>query len=605
MIEISQVSSFIAIEDTEVLRRIAGVVGGKFDDGDLMVRRVQNFLDRLRSAINRVVTHSGFSSSGNLTDALNHPSFIEFTNTFENGLILEQLATYDDPTGVLSGAQEIISTALDTLKYVYKSESTEVIMARAHGRDGQMFEKIANKTRFNTRTVGPTMSIGSTVGTGTAAAVGGQSLVSTLERRLVTNSAGRSFITGPRTVIKNVAAGEGAEIKYSSHYDGKFSREENSNLRGVVARFAIVGVPSDKSGSVGFVDNVGTLKDRGAGQIIMGQPSDTTIAHLFHVPRTLGALRAAAGLAKWLGESVTLTHPTSTCLGFPDTAVLIPLTGLQDFTTGGRTNGGLNGSLEGFAGEDGVSQNNDYRENSSMVVGFDGDDALESTIDADVLISLAVSAGLVSPTYDVCVFDVVSLMEYTYAASGTEVESLHSFTVNSQVTKDAVPRNASAVLRSRVIDASVSMVREFYDDSEYIKRAKAYSRYCITQGRNDPTMVLYRGMLSEQVRKNLSILGSGFRSANGGAAQLLANVTAADFATGLSASTLISGSVLDLFMRPLSSNTWIGPNKVPETMVMLDEVRKFGLFRRWTKILDYVVLESMLDIEFNRNYSDE
>jgi hypothetical protein len=596
LIEVSQVSDSIAKGDDAALRRIAAVVGGDAKEGDLLVRRTKGFLDKLRSAINRVVLHSGFSSSGSLTDALNHPGFIELTNSLENGLILEQLALYEDPTGVLAGAQMIIQSALDQLKYTYSSESMESIMSRAHNKEGSLMQDIADKARYNTVMRGARMSVSSTIGTvGTnPAQVDDDSCINRVASALDT---GRTLITGPRRILKNVVAGSGTTLSYSSHFEGVMAGAPGANIKAVVARFALVGLPSDVTGSVRYNDEVAADQVGSRDTILVSQPSDIAIAGLFHTPRTVAA--AFGARTEWYGE----TNGAGTYLGFANNSILIPLSGLEDMTVGANGLGGMSGDIRSNPRGADVDALVNGRK------GFDGDDALESEIDVDLLIDMAGMAGLGGNQFDVAVFDVVAIMAYTHQLTGNPgaYECVYNFAVNTQVDRESLPRSATSIIRSRTNDASVAMVREFYDDSEHVKRAKAYQRHCTIEGRNDPTSTLFREMLSEQTRKNIGVLGDAFKSINGGAVGLVntinvVNGSVPEFASGLAASKVISDGTLDVFSKPLNSTTWIGPNRMPATMVMLNEVRKLGIFRRWMRILDYVTLESMLDLDFNQSY---
>jgi len=623
LVELSQVENLIAVEDTDALRRIAAVVGGKFNEGSILIRRVKTFLDNVRTSMNRVVTHAGFSSSGVLTDALNHPSFVEATNSMDHGLVFEQVSNYYDPATVLVGAKELLDNAFMSLQYVYKSESVEAIMARGQGTEGTLYNAISRATRFSSTREGPTLTVSSELLTGYVA-VNHPVYTSTVDKKPIATAGARTMVTGPRTVLKDVEPGAGTQVRYSGYYEGSLCSAVNSDLNGTLARFAIVAPPAQSSGACAFsneyYDDVSYNHDKR--NCLVAQPSDADISHLFATPRSLGNMNVATTgvFPKWWGEEATALHPAHTYLGCNHTSILIPLSGLEDMTSGGNNLGGTRGKLTSWIGTTDVNEQgaNDItahtglttsHQHSGSLVGFDGDDALESMIDVDALVSIAEKAGLGLPKYDVLIFEIMVLNSYTEGIIDTRLNvqkylGRHSFIVNSQVTVDALPKNAASVIQSRKIDASVAMVRELYDDSLQVKRAKAYSRYCTRLGRNDPAMVLFRAMLTEQVRKNLSVLGSTFRSAQGGAAQLIAGISAADFASGATASVTISQSDIDLFLKPMASTTWIGPNRMPSSMVALDETRKFGIFQRWLRILDYIVFESLLDLEFNQNFSD-
>lgn len=548
----------------------------------------------------RVVTHAGFSSSGNLTDALNHPGFVEMTNSLENGLILEQLAAFEDPTGVLGGAQQIILSSMDSLKYTYGSKSLESLMSESFGKQSSVMRKLSNSARFDTTRKGARVDITARAlqGAGVAAQ---HTTSSSFSNEPSSDPAHRTFITGPRKMVREVKSGSGTVLHYQSHLVADLAVVDGTTPKIATARFAIVGASHALNGQPFFTDIGGNANRYGrASTPLVSAPQDSEIAGLFSLPSTCVARLPAAVVPNvahgpsWFGEQPN----AGKVLGFDSNSILIPLSGIEDMTVGANTIGGISGRID--VNSNGINTPTDTL---NLHTGAEGDDGFDSEIELDMLVQLATMAGLGGNKFDVAVFDVAMLMEYdmsTNIAAGAQAAT-YTFNVSAHVESNALRRSALSIIQSDSVDVNVLALRGEYEDCEQIKRVKAYRDWCIAQGRTDSAGTMFRQMLSEQVRKNLGILGHEFRSAGGAPVTLLAPVTVANFASGLEASKLIDTTTLDVFIRPENPTVWIGPNAVPVTMRMINPVVKVGLMERWLRIVDYVVLESLMDMEFSRS----
>ena len=139
---------YIAENDVRTLRDISAVVGGDHNDMDLLERRAEEFLRSFRTAMNRIFMHQGFSSTGSLTDALNHPSFIESTNSLENGLVIDQLLNYADPTTVLDAPQEVLRGHASAIQSVYGSVAGDQIAVQNRRKETLLASEFKSSNRI-------------------------------------------------------------------------------------------------------------------------------------------------------------------------------------------------------------------------------------------------------------------------------------------------------------------------------------------------------------------------------------------------------------------------------------------------------------------------
>lgn len=606
LIEVANFRNLIEVGDDAALRRVASVVGGDHKQLGILERHVDTFLSRLRTAMNRVVTHMGFSSTGQLTDALNHPSFVAQTNSFGDGVILELLSTFEDPTGVLAGAQTIISNARDSLIFTYGSKSIESCATENFGNNGVMLKMLSDSTRYNVSTTSKSRTVSSRItqsgGHNTAEAT----VQSARNHAPSATAAIRTFVTGPRTVIKEVAAGQGTVLHYSSHFSATMAGLEDTDPKFGAARFAIVGLSHEDSGTC--QPAAGVVGKRNHNLVLVGAPSDVEIAPLFGIPNFMHAApvtNAANGLnyyapftpaadenSTWFGEQ----ENAAKLLGFtPTQSVLVPLSGIEDMTTGVNRIGGFTADVENI-GDDIMQVNFGLGITNIMEVS---DDALDTEIDLDMLISILKEKGIQGAKYDIAVFDVAILLEYqpTAASGGAGV---YNFTSTSTLETPATQRQMSAIVRSNTVNGDVRALRKTYTESELIERVSAYDQHCLREGRSATGSTLYKAMIADQVRKNLGVLDSTFRAAAPtGGPETLGFTDAGDLDTAEKAAGEIISGHLDAFMKPAQSTTWIGPNQVPPGMVMIAAHSKLNILRRWTRILDYILLESMMDLDFN------
>jgi hypothetical protein len=702
LIEISRVSEILReTGNKEALLRIASVVDGKSEDGELLERKANMFLSKLTEAIVKIFTHAGMSISGNIADALSHPSFIEYTDSLSDGLILEQLINYPDPAELLKGPREIIERARDSLRYTYGSQKLESIMASnaseksVVGSDMALSLTRSASTIVDRKVAQATLDVFVDAGT---APVAHASTTHDTYNGVRTQTTHRSVITGPRTVINDVHIGDEIEMQYASAIRAHIRSSTDPKI--ATARFAIVSSDTEgaggQAGSVQFAANPAL---RGVKNVLIkGDIADDDINGLFGPPALVSTYSALS--SGWVGED---TDP-SKALGLTrNESALIPLSGLEDLgntfgtrsvakklEASGSVRKRFNVSVHttntvklgqrvvvGTLAQAGDANSNaNVANTTSTVVAIDiggaggthtitlrsedsaldlannpinanigaaattnlttvtvltlanstaviarvtahpvnafvaslatnrpqfgmgsdltfGADTLDGEIPVRFLVDIA-SNLLTGTKFTVVIFDVAIMLERTTPdPTGQVLDATIEFTNEVYVETKLNAGFIAGIAGSALFTPAVRALRGEWNGNMAVDYARSYDEFRKSRGHKEVGRQAFRTALSYSARNNSQVIDSAFKTgfAQTHNAGLVLNNT-----TGL-VNAINSGS-LDMYMRPYSATTWIGPDMAPTTTKLLDHVAKKPLYSRWLRLLDMVALLGIMDPNF-------
>jgi hypothetical protein len=289
------------------LQDIASVVNVGVKDKNILVTATRSWMRRLTEALRKIATHPGFTTSNVILTSLDHASFNMWSNTFNDGLVLEHFVTYNDSTKSLSSSQLVVQEAIDSLRYVTKITPVSTIVSENYTKSGAFESRLGRKITI--RDGLDNELVREAHGTiYTANAGNGNSEVDTRGNKPGVGT----MWTGPRLVFDNITPEPGKHIVMVK---GGPSSVRIAGVQGstefVRTRFVLVGgVPS-----AGLVPGCGklTADQRVSPQeLLVSQPDATGVLLAGVMTSATGASR---GGASWFGEMVG-----AFCLGFASPA---------------------------------------------------------------------------------------------------------------------------------------------------------------------------------------------------------------------------------------------------------------------------------------------
>jgi hypothetical protein len=622
LLSTSNIDIHIKNDNRAALRDIAGVVGGDpFDDTTIFRRRVEQWLTRLREAIDKIVLSVGFQSSGSITDALNHPGFISVHDGLTDGLIFEQIVNYTDGTGVLSGPLKVVNDAYNALVAVSGSKTEEAISAdnfytpSTFGGEMGRAAQIPMSTvvsKYEIEAFQPSYSLD----------VAPTKYSEGIWRSTLSDTDGRSVYTGPRMVFHDCNTSDARDVEIL----GGMSKFETvcSEVGLATARFALVGEQDGKAGATTQVDDGGFVFNlaRNESSILHAHLNDTMLSELFSVPSKLSDEKYtqfnqnAAGpdgaFQDWVGGSGQYN-----VLGMDkNKTVLIPLSGLGDVDSSNIYGAEVLGL--GSKGNNLAPWVLPLAEGGRAIGLYTGrttgqdPNGLQQMIDVKGLCEIASHTlgkthGLIVVLFDIVVVTKIDRTAWDEArpgvieqkkqlvavSNGSDIaESIIQFNYAIEEDKHLPYSTIGNVVNEREVTPSVVALRRHWNDSKMIHAMIHADEKRIRNAQTPVGLTAFRNLLGSMFEKDSSIISSRFKDTTDGGARKLLDKT-------VTPGAIISGDI-DTFLRPFAASTWIGPDRGCPELVVLSETKKGAVYDRWVRLMDYILFSSSLDIQKSR-----
>jgi len=597
LMNVCNVNKWLESNDKQKLREISSVVGGDPTHEEAFKVQVKAWLKEFRLAISRVALSSGFRSSG-LTAALTHTSFIGSTDGVSNGIIFDELTDFNDPTGVLSGAIEVIKEKVQALEAVSGASSKSALRARNFPKKSAIEYDLERNAITKTREMAKNEELTARVITGFVESANDGDFKDSSNQILDDGSSGfgRTTFIGPRAVfqVDNVSDTllevEGGLASFG--YTGALNA-----LKLATSRYVVIGA-RDTAG-IGCVGGLDNMVHRSAGTMGVCKITEDTLVKLQGGPTKIG--KTANGTN---GISVNFMPGCTATDAFwglkQGEIVMIPVSGLDDVAS--KVLGRMPDS---YTVEDTI----DSLASGTAVAGgtrqqTESTTDIASNLSSKRYIKLAEKV-LSNVNFDtMIVFDMVHVLEtdpsikITGSATADNTSrvnkvSIASMSLSTDVVRESPRVELSAVVSSANITSNVKSIRRGWYDSELVRLIDGYDDYAKLNGESAVVTRAISELVSGAYQNDPSVLNSDF----GPMIQLA--VPGTDLAKEDEVFTALKNSaVTGVFLDPLDPAVWIGPDKGGSRMRVLTMDGKNRLFRKWARVMDYLAMLVITDIDY-------
>jgi hypothetical protein len=613
LLKICNIKKLQRNDDKDGLRDVSAVTGGDPDHPASFRITVKTWLDDFRRSLGKVAMSSGFRSTG-LTAALTHTSFIGVSGAVENGIVFDDLIDFNDPTGVLSGPIEVITGCVQQLTMVSGASVKSKIRAANQSRSSALENELrAAKLGTKRISLGEVKLTARDITRAEAINAAAKDFTIVCNERIDTSVGSRTTYVGPRLVYTGIKDTHNMEIDVSgglTHFGVANGNSNDTHL--VSSRYILLGKKRQGTvvGSLGgflFMPSEKTSLTNAPTDVTTCRINDDTLKAM-----QAGPLKLNIGTTNTDGPKEFATDPTynkelnmrclpgcngsGECYGLEAAScVLIPLSGLDDTT----------------AGIHGMSEDEDVSTISAAIAPASAVQVTGSSIEKNGVRShinvsryMRLAKKYNNVDFDtIMVFDLTSVLKHDGAVPGTptNIQTIHSHMIEGHATVDVDVSNLYSIVSSEDMDADVKYLRDVWSDSDIVKLTRGYDRYALSVGDDPVVDRAFSELVASKYMTAPYIVESDFKKvlvANHGLSETSVDVIERVF------EHLQNSSIVSVYQDPMDGNSWVGPDEAGKFMRVLSQEGKLTVFKKWIRILDYVALIAMMDIDYTDRSAD-